>query len=122
MLGSKLLVRTAIGIAGLLVVAFLLSQCTSLFTGAKEAKVAKGQAEASIQSGAEAMNTVSNVSAADAETDAIVQGGINEIRNAPEGQRGIAAQRAACRLHQYRDSERCAALRNADPADAARRR
>ncbi len=95
------------------------SACTSFFTVKQEARTAKGQAEASIESGAEAMNTVSNVSTSDAETDATVKEGIDEIRNASEADRGLATQRAACRLRINRNDQRCAALRGADPGDAA---
>lgn len=90
--------------------------CTSLFTAKKEAKLQKANAEASIDAGAEAMNTVSAVERDRIATEKTVKEATDEIRSAPAGNSNAAAERAACRLRQYRDSERCARLRQADPA------
>ena len=114
--------------AGLLalVVALLLfgglSRCTRLVTAEKEARVAKGQAEAAADAGAEAMNVVSNVAAADSEADRIHEEGLDAIRKAPEGRSGDAARDSVCRLRLYRDSERCAGLRKAGPGEPAQAR
>lgn len=111
--------RIAAALLAIGIIVLTLSQCTSLFTAKQAARTAKGQAEASIDSGAEAMNTVSNVSAGDDRIDETVKGGRDEILSQPAGRSNDAALRAACRLRQYRDLERCAALRGADPGNAA---
>lgn len=112
--------RLIAGAVGLLLIVlailFVTGTLSSLFTSKMETRVAKGQAGASIESGAEATNTLGNVMERDAETDAAVKEGIDEIRNASEADRGLATQRAACRLRQYVNSERCARLRAADTA------
>jgi hypothetical protein len=95
------------------------SACSNLFTARKEARVAKGQAEAAADAGAEAMNVVSNVAASDSEADRIHEEGLDAIRKAPEGRSGAAARDAVCKLRLYRDSERCAALRKAGPGEPA---
>jgi hypothetical protein len=95
------------------------SACTSFFSAKKEARVAKGQAGASIDAGAEAINTVSAVEDQRLQTEATVKEAIDEIRSAPKGNSNDAALRAACRMRQYRDLERCARLRAADPAKPA---
>ncbi len=79
----------------------------SMKSAKKQAEVSQGQAGASTDSGAEAMNTVSNVAAADAETDALVASGRAEIAAAAQRQKGAAAKRAACRLAAYRDTTQC---------------
>src|SRR5690242_12826810 len=104
----------AIGAAVLLVVVILIwgpAMCRSLFTAKQDARNARGQAGAAIQSGSEATNTLGNVIELDAYIDAQVQGGIDAIRKAPEGQRGAAAQRVACGMRSYQHDERCAGLR-----------
>ena len=92
---------------------------TSLFSAKKEARIAKGQSKAAIDSGAEAGNTVSNVIAADAAIANTVQEGTHEIEQAEAGNSNAAAERAACGMRSYRDSKRCAALREAGAAGAA---
>lgn len=84
-----------------------LTQCQSTKTEAKKADVAEGQAGAAVDSGAEAMNTVSNVAASDAATDALVGMGQAEIAAATQGSKGKAAKKAACRLKAYRDTPQC---------------
>jgi hypothetical protein len=125
-LGLKLSARLIAALVGvLLVVAVLLwgpAACRSYFTQKKQAEVARGQAGAAIASGAEAVNTLGNVMESSRETDAAVNEGSNEIHNATEADRGLAAERAACRLRAYRDLERCARLLGTDPAANARAR
>ena len=97
-------------IGGLLlvgIIVFGVRQCQSGKVAKKEAEVATGQAGAAIDSGSEAMNTVSNVAAADAATDALVGMGQAEIAAATQGTKGKAAKRAACRLKAYRDTPQC---------------
>lgn len=115
--------RLAMGLVILGVIVALVvfgpSACTSLFSAKQEARTAKGQGKAAIEAGAEATNTVATIIEEDAATDKAVKEGYDDIRNASEDQRGTAAERAACRLRAYRDSERCAALRNADSGDSS---
>lgn len=115
--------RIIAALVGLALIAGLLlwgpAACRSYFTAKQEARVAKGQAGAAIDSGAEAMNTVSNVAASDAASDQAKKDGLDAIRSAPEGQRGDATVRQSCKLRQYANSERCAALRKADSAASA---
>jgi hypothetical protein len=88
----------------------------SLFTAKKQADVAQGQAGASIASGAEAMNTVSNVQIQADETRQNVKEAQDAIEAAPSGDSNDAADRAVCGLRAYRDNQRCARLRVADSA------
>jgi hypothetical protein len=100
---------TVVAVVILIVVAGLfLRSCQPGKMAKKQAEVAEGQAGAAIDSGSEAMNTVSNVAAADAETDASVAQGQAEIAKAAKGQKGAAAKRAACRLKAYKDTPQCA--------------
>lgn len=109
-------------VAGLVLVLAIFgpAACTSLFTAKQEARVAKGQAGAAVESGAEAMNTVSNVAASDRAADQVGKDGLDAIRKAPEGERGDAALAASCGLRLNKHKQRCAALRKADPAKPAR--
>ena len=98
----------AVGALILIIAAGLfLRSCQSGKTAKKQAEVAEGQAGAAGDSGAEAMNTVSNVAAADARTDALVGMGQAEIAAASQGTKGRAARKAACRLKTYRDTPQC---------------
>lgn len=88
-------------------VVFGVRQCEMRKSAGKQAEVSQGQAGAAIASGAEAMNTVSNVAASDAETDALVGMGQTEIAAATQGTKGKATKRAACRLNAYRGTPQC---------------
>lgn len=105
----------ALAAVALLALIFGVRSCQQRQTAGAQAKIEKGQANAGIAAGAEAGNTITAVLGNDAATDHTVQGGINEIRNAPPNDRGLAAQRAACRLHNRSTDERCARLLKADP-------
>lgn len=97
-------------VGGLLIVGlvlFALNRCQSSKTAEKQAEVSKGQAEASISSGAEAVNTAANIVASDDATDAQVAAAHAEISAAAKGQKGAAAKRAACRFKAYRDTPQC---------------
>lgn len=85
----------------------LLNQCQSTKTAKKQAEVSKGQAGASIGSGAEAVNTAANVMASDDATDAQVAAARAEIAAAAKGQKGKAAKAAACRFKAYRGTPAC---------------
>ena len=89
------------------IILFGLSECRARQVADKQAEVSKEQGQASINAGAAAMNTVSNVASNDAATDASVAQGQSEIRNAPEGQKGKTTRNAACRLKAYRDTPEC---------------
>lgn len=102
------IIAVAIGALILVIAAGLfLRSCQSAKTAKKEAEVAQGQAGAAVDSGAEAMNTVSNVAAADAETDLLVSMGQAEIAAASHGTKGKKAKQVACRLKTYRDTPQC---------------
>jgi predicted lipid-binding transport protein (Tim44 family) len=116
--------RLIAGLVGLvliiLLVLFVTGTLRSMFTAKQEARVAKGQQGAATQAGGVAVNIMGNVMEADDAIDKAVKGGTDEIRTQPAGNSNDAALRAACRLPQYVNSERCARLRGADPANAAR--
>jgi hypothetical protein len=116
----RLLAAIAAGVLLLVAILFLPQCVSSLLSSKQEARTAKGQAGASIESGAEATNTMGNVMAADAAVDQQVKGARDEIRSQPAGHSNDAAVRAACRLRSHVNSERCAALRRADSGRAAR--
>jgi hypothetical protein len=112
-------ILTAIALAALI---FGVKSCSDRNTTKTQVRIEKGQAGAAINAGAEAGNTITAITGNDIATDRTVQGGINDIRNASPDDRGLAAQRAACRLRNRSGDQRCAALRTADPkhADAPR--
>lgn len=93
----------------LLVIAILfgLGQCQSRRGAEKQGEVSKEQSSAATNSGQEALNTASNVSASDDETDKTVSQGQKDIENAVAGQKGEAARKAACRLKAYKDTPEC---------------
>ena len=79
--------------------------------GAKtEAKVAKGQSGAAMQSGADAVDTIGNAQARETSIDRTVKDGSDAIDAAPAGDSNDAALRAACGMRSYRDQPACAAL------------
>jgi ribosomal protein S16 len=85
-----------------------------------EVKLQKENAKASIEAGAEAMNTVSQVETKAAETRQTVKEAQDEVAKAPDGDSNDAADRAVCRMRVHRDSERCARLRQVGAAVPAR--
>lgn len=102
------IIAMVVGVVILIVAAgIFLRSCQSAKTAKKEAEVAQGQSGATISTAEEVGNTVSNVAAGDAATDALVAGGQAEIAKAVKGQKGAATKRAACRLEAYRDSPQC---------------
>lgn len=106
----------------ILLVLFAFHMWKKAHTAAAEERLQRGQAEAAISAGAEAMNTVSNVAASAKADDQIHEEGINAIRNAPEGKSGDAALDASCRLRINQHKQRCAGLPATGPGDAARAR
>lgn len=73
----------------------------------KQAEIAKGQGGAALDAGAEAGNTLGNVTSNNVETDAAVAQGQADVRAAPEGQKGQAAVAAACRLKANKNKPQC---------------
>lgn len=106
-IGVRAIAAAVMALVFVLLLAFAVSQCGSKKAAQKQNEVAEGQAGAAIDSGSEAMNTVSNVAASDDATDAAVAAGQAEIARAAKGQKGAAAKRAACRLKAYRDTLQC---------------
>lgn len=106
-IGARAIAAAIMAVVFVAVLAFAVTQCGSKKTAQKQNEVAEGQAGAAIDSGSEAMNTVSNVAASDAATDATVAAGQAEVAAAAKGQKGKAAQRAACRFKAYRDTPQC---------------
>lgn len=96
-------------VASLLVALVFLgpAACNKIFSQKKQIELTRGQAAATADSAEMAMNTISNVAAADSQTDATVATGQAEIAAAAKGQKGAAAKRAACRLKAYKDSPQC---------------
>jgi hypothetical protein len=89
--GYKIAARAIlIALAVLLVVAALLwgpAACRSMKTAGEQAKISKGQEGAAVDSGAEAMNTVSNVAGNSAATDATVEQARARSAPHPKGRR-----------------------------------
>jgi hypothetical protein len=73
----------------------------------KEAEVATGQAGAGVAAGEEAGNTIGNVLEGRRQTDEAVKAGQDEVRAAPEGEKGAAAVNAACRFRANADKPEC---------------
>jgi FtsZ-interacting cell division protein ZipA len=103
----KLIAMIVGGIILIGIILFGLNECRARQTADKQAEVSSEQGQASINAGATAINTVSNIASNDAATDASVAQGQSEIRSAPEGQKGKATRNAACRLKAYRDTPEC---------------
>lgn len=102
-------------IIGLIILVIVngVTACQKMLVSKKQAEVSQGQAGASIDSGAEAMNTVAAVDQRDKAIDQSTKEATDEIRKAPPGNSNDAALRAACRMRSYEHNERCAALRKA---------
>jgi hypothetical protein len=83
-----------------------------------EARLAKNQAEAAAQSGADAVNTVAGAADREAAGDALTRSNEAEIRNAEGADAEVAAPvndaglAALCRRAAHRDSPRCVRLRD----------
>ena len=92
---------------------------SGLLSAKKEARVVRGQAKATVESVEDANNKMGEVDATGAEIDGTVKGATDAIKSQPPGRSNDAAQRAACGMRSYRNSERCAAMRQADSARAA---
>jgi FtsZ-interacting cell division protein ZipA len=106
-LSARLIAMLVAGVLLVGVILFGLNECRARQSAEKRAEVSHEQSSASTHAGADAMNTVSNVEANAAATDAAVAQGQAAIRNAPEGQKGKAARSAACSMRTYRDTPQC---------------
>lgn len=118
----RLTIKIVLGLVAAALLALLVfggpALIVNLLGAKKEARIAKGQTKAAVASGAEAATTMGNVMAAEAAIDRTVKEGTDAIDRAEAGDSNDAAERAACGMRAYRDSERCAALRGAGAAVA----
>lgn len=117
---AKLTFRTvAMIVAALLITAFLMwgpQACNNYFAAKTQVRLDHANVKA-IEATTEGTLKTVDANADKAGTiDKAVEDGNNEIRQAPDGFSNDAALRASCRMRQYRNSERCAALREADTA------
>jgi type II secretory pathway pseudopilin PulG len=74
---------------------------------ARQDRVNTEQSGAAIGAGEEALNTVTNVSAGREATDQVTKQAQDAVRSAPEGQKGAAAIREACRFKSNRNKPEC---------------
>ncbi|WP_447724654.1 hypothetical protein [Sphingomonas koreensis] len=104
-----------LGLAVTLVIAILfgLSQCERARTAGTEAKVSKGQTDAAIESGSDAVDTLGNRSAADVTGDRISQENEDAIRKAEGANAPVAGPvrdaglASLCRRAAYSRDPRC---------------
>lgn len=111
------LIASLIGLA--LLVALLVfgpQACSAYLSAKKQGQVSAGQGKAAIDAGANAVEATGKQMKSEQQSRDAAQEAVNEIRKQPAGHSNDAAVRAACRLREYHDSERCAALRAADLA------
>jgi hypothetical protein len=87
---------------------------------AAQGRLDRGQAEAGVNAGSDAIATIGNVTATEANILDTVKEGQDEIDRAPAGNSNAAADRATCSLRYYRDTPGCAALRSAGSAPVSR--
>lgn len=107
---AKALILTALAAVALLSLVFAVRSCQSAQTAKTQADLAKGQAGAAIQSGADAVETQGNVNANATATHATVKDGTDAIDKATPGDSNDAADRAACQLKSYRKTPKCVTL------------
>jgi type VI protein secretion system component VasK len=82
-----------------------------------QAKIDKGQIDAGLKSGKEAVNTVGNNADNANAIDKTVKEGTNAIANAPAGNSNDTALREACKLRSFSGSDRCRQLLQPAGAD-----
>jgi 2-iminoacetate synthase ThiH len=104
----RAIILAGLGLCLLLVSLFALSQCQRARNAGTEARINKGQAGAAIDSGVDAVGTVSNGHAAAAAEQQSAKETSDEIRNAIDA-RGVTAagRNGLCRLAAYRDHPDC---------------
>jgi len=88
--------------------------CNRMRAMQQQSKIDRGQGEASLNAGVDAIGTIANQSQRDAETEKEVRNAIDQINDAPAGDSNDAALRAVCGLRTYRATRQCAELRQAD--------
>ncbi|MDB5708702.1 MAG: hypothetical protein JWL96_772 [Sphingomonas bacterium] len=109
----------ALAIVTLLAGLLTLDRCQAARTAHTAAKLATGQADAAVQSGADAVNTVGNRMSADAAIDTITQENRDAITKADGASAPVAAPvrdaglRSLCGRAAYRGNPRC--VQHADP-------
>lgn len=117
---AKLTFRTVAYIAlALLITAFLMwgpQACNNYFAAKTQSRLDHANVEAIVDTSEETLKTVDKNAEKAGTIDQNVKDGNDEIDKAPSGYRNDASLRASCRLRSYYDSERCAALREADTA------
>ncbi|PXA90331.1 hypothetical protein DMC47_27635 [Nostoc sp. 3335mG] len=108
---SKLLV--GLGLIVLVLGILWLNSCQSARTARTEAKLNKGQADAAVRSGRDAVDTVGNRAAADTLGDALTRENDDAIRNAEGADAPVAdgvrdaGLAGLCRRAAYRGDPRC---------------
>jgi hypothetical protein len=110
---------TALAIVALLVGLLALDRCQAARTARTEARLATGQADAAVQSGADAVNAVGNRMSADAAIDTITQENRDAITKADGASAPVTAParnaglRSLCGRAAYRRDPKC--VQYADP-------
>jgi hypothetical protein len=109
----------ALAIVALLAGLLTVDRCQTARTARTEARLATGQADAAVQSGADAVNTVGNRMSADAAIDTITQENRDAITKADGASAPVAAPvrnaglRSLCGRAAYSGNPRC--VQHADP-------
>lgn len=110
-----ILIMVVIGLLLLIVIAGP-AACNRMRAMDKQAEIDRGQGEASIDAGVEAISTIANQAQRDSETDKEVRNAIDQINSAPAGGSNDAALRAVCGLRSYVSTRQCTELRAANTA------
>lgn len=109
-LPSPRVIIAGAGLVLLIVAVLAIRGCSS---GKTEARLANGQGQAATQSGRDAVQTVGNQSAAEAQIDATTKENENAIRSAPGANAPVdpaardAGLRALCKRSAYRSDPKC---------------
>lgn len=107
------IILIAFGVVVALSLLFAVRSCQQSRTAKTEAKLATGQADAAMKSGADAVQTVGNRMDADAATDTITRENNDAIRNAEGADAPVAAGvrdaglASLCRRAAYRRDPKC---------------
>ena len=96
-----------------------MSQCRNAGVARTETKLSRGLEGAAVNSGAAAVEIVGNNQDRATATDDTVKEGTDAISSADPGDSNDAADRAACGMWTYRNSERCRRLLGAGPEGLA---
>ena len=116
----RIIAAIALGLFILAMVVFGPAACNRYLAEKKAGQISRGQGQATLNSMDEAKNTMIVID----ETERQIEGETKEnrraVEQAPAGNSNDVADRAACRMRIYVNTERCAALRQADSARAGR--